>query len=100
MSMIISGYGGYVLKYVGDAVIGIFPADFDQQKACINSINCAKTMLKITTDVINPVFANKLPLIEINSYGVSDKVKFVDPTRSTQRTTSLVLLLICRFKYC
>ena len=65
MSMIISGYGGYVLKYVGDAVIGIFPADFDAQKACINSINCAKTMLKIITDVINPVFSNKLPLIEI-----------------------------------
>ena len=65
MSMIISGYGGYVLKYVGDAVIGIFPADFDAQKACLNSINCAKTMLKIITDVINPVFSNKLPLIEI-----------------------------------
>ena len=65
MSMIISGYGGYVLKYVGDAVIGIFPADFDAQKACLNSVNCAKTMLKVITQVINPVFYNKLPLIEI-----------------------------------
>ena len=65
MSMIISGYGGYVLKYVGDAVIGIFPADFDAQKACLNSINCAKTMIKVLTQVINPVFYNKLPLIEI-----------------------------------
>ena len=65
MSMIISGYGGYVLKYVGDAVIGIFPADFDVQKACLNSIHCAKTMLKVLTQVINPVFYNKLPLIEI-----------------------------------
>jgi class 3 adenylate cyclase len=63
--MIISGYGGYVLKYVGDAVIGIFPADFDPQKACLNSIMCAKTMLNIITQVINPVFYNKLPLIEI-----------------------------------
>ena len=62
MSMIISGY---VLKYVGDAVIGIFPADFDSQKACLNSIMCAKTMLNIITQVINPVFYNKLPLIEI-----------------------------------
>ncbi len=65
MSMIISGYGGYVLKYVGDAVIGIFPADFDAQKACLNSIDCAKTMLKVLTQVINPVFYNKLPPIEI-----------------------------------
>lgn len=65
MSMIISGYGGYVLKYIGDAVIGIFPADFDSQKACINFIMCAKTMINIITQVINPVFNNKLPLIEI-----------------------------------
>ena len=65
MSMLISGYGGYVLKYVGDAVIGIFPADFDSQKACINSIMCAKTMLNIINQVINPVFSNKLPMIEI-----------------------------------
>ena len=65
MSMLISGYGGYVLKYVGDAVIGIFPADFDSQKACINSIMCAKNMLNIINQVINPVFSNKLPLIEI-----------------------------------
>lgn len=65
MSMIISGYGGYVLKYIGDAVIGIFPAGFDSQKACINSIMCAKTMINIITQVINPVFNNKLPLIEI-----------------------------------
>lgn len=65
MSMIISGYGGYVLKYVGDAVIGIFPADFDAQKACLNSIDCAKTMLNVLTQVINPVFYNKLPPIEI-----------------------------------
>lgn len=65
MSIIISGYGGYVLKYVGDAVIGIFPADFDAQKACLNSIDCAKTMLKVLTQVINPVFYNKLPPIEI-----------------------------------
>jgi adenylate cyclase len=42
MSMIISGYKGYVLKYKGDAVIGIFPVDFDSQKACISSIMCAK----------------------------------------------------------
>ena len=65
-SMIISGYKGYVLKYKGDAVIGIFPVDFDSQKACINSIMCAKTMINIITQVFNLVFNNKLPLIESN----------------------------------
>ena len=65
MSMIISGHGGYVLKYVGDAVIGIFPAEFDSQKACFNALDSAKTMIRIITKVINPVLYNKLPQIQV-----------------------------------
>jgi adenylate cyclase len=65
MSMIISGHGGYVLKYVGDAVIGIFPAEFDSQKACFNALDSAKTMVRIITKVINPVLNNKLPQIQV-----------------------------------
>jgi class 3 adenylate cyclase len=65
MSMIISGHGGYVLKYVGDAVIGIFPAEFDSQKACFNALDSAKTMIRIITKVINPVLYNILPQIQI-----------------------------------
>ncbi len=65
MSMIISGYGGYVLKYVGDAVIGIFPAEFDSLKACIHALEAAKNIIKIITKVINPVLYNKLPQIEV-----------------------------------
>jgi hypothetical protein len=33
MSMIISDYGSYVLKYVGDAIIEIFSADFAHRKS-------------------------------------------------------------------
>jgi len=65
MSMIISGHGGYVLKYVGDAVIGIFPAEFDSQKACFNALDSAKTMIRIITKVINPVLYNILPQIKV-----------------------------------
>ena len=65
MSMIISGHGGYVLKYVGDAVIGIFPAEFDSQKACFNALDSAKTMVRIITKVINPVLNNKLPQLQV-----------------------------------
>lgn len=65
MSMIISGHGGYVLKYVGDAVIGIFPAEFDSRKACFNALDSAKTMVRIITKVINPVLYNKLPQIQV-----------------------------------
>jgi class 3 adenylate cyclase len=30
ISLAISGYGGYVFKYEGDAVIVLFPAEYDQ----------------------------------------------------------------------
>jgi class 3 adenylate cyclase len=65
MSIIISGYGGYVLKYIGYAVIGIFPAEFDSQKACFNALDSAKTMVRIIDQVINPVLYNKLPKIHV-----------------------------------
>jgi adenylate cyclase len=65
MSMIITGYGGYVLKYVGDAVIGIFPAEFDSQKACFNALDSATNMIRVITHVINPVLNNKFPQIQV-----------------------------------
>ena len=33
MSIAVSGDGGYVFKYEGDAVISLFPAEYDQVKA-------------------------------------------------------------------
>ena len=32
------GYGGYVFKYEGDAVIALFPAEYDRKKACKNAV--------------------------------------------------------------
>jgi len=32
VSLSIEKYGGYVLKFVGDAVIGLFPSDYDQKR--------------------------------------------------------------------
>ena len=65
MSIIISGHGGYILKYIGDAVIAIFPAEFDSGKACFNALYSAKTMVRIIDQVINPVLCNKLPQIQV-----------------------------------
>ncbi len=65
MSIIISGQGGYILKYIGDAVIAIFPAEFDSGKACFNALYSAKTMVRIINQVINPVLCNKLPQIKV-----------------------------------
>jgi adenylate cyclase len=60
------GYGGYVFKYEGDAVIALFPAEYDRTKACKNALNCSRTILEIIREVINPVFKiHELPEITI-----------------------------------
>ena len=41
MSITISAYGGYVLKYVGDAIMAFFLANNDKYLPCINAVNCA-----------------------------------------------------------
>jgi adenylate cyclase len=64
--LVIIGHGGYVLKYVGDSVIGIFPAEFDKKKACKNALNCAGSILSIIRECINPILIeNSLPGITI-----------------------------------
>ena len=88
-SLIIS-YGGYVLKYIGDAVLGFFIVpnigqsekgiiEYNDNKSddqvnctykkvssnvfyvpCINAINCARSIIKILDQAINPI---------LNQYG-------------------------------
>jgi class 3 adenylate cyclase len=66
MTMLTTGYGGYVLKYVGDAVIAFFPGEFDIKKACNNAVNCARSMMKVVNEGLNPAFTdNGLPKIGI-----------------------------------
>ena len=66
IGIIVVGYGGYVFKYEGDAVISLFPAEYDQRKACKNTLDCSKAVLKIIRDVINPTFrTNGLPEITV-----------------------------------
>jgi adenylate cyclase len=75
ISIIVAGYGGYVFKYEGDAVISLFPAEYNQAKACKNTLDCSKVVLKIIRDVINPAFrTNGLPEITVRiglAYGNS-----------------------------
>ena len=55
MSFAISNFDGYVLKYVGDAVIGYFPADENYYLACDTAVNCTSSMITILQQGINPV---------------------------------------------
>ncbi|MFL6404026.1 MAG: adenylate/guanylate cyclase domain-containing protein [Nitrososphaeraceae archaeon] len=66
ISIALAGYGGYVFKYEGDAVIALFPAEYDNVKACRNALDCSKAILDIINEVINPAFkTNQLPEITV-----------------------------------
>lgn len=57
MSLIIEAYGGYILKYMGDAILAFFPVNIvdDPYLPCINAINCARSMIKVVQHGINPI---------------------------------------------
>jgi len=66
ISIALTGYGGYVFKYEGDAVIALFPGEYDQVRACKNALNCVTSILEIIREVINPAFKeNGLPEIRL-----------------------------------
>ena len=57
MSLMVTAYGGYILKYVGNAILSFFPDDNsdDLHIPCINAVNCARSMIKIVEQGINPI---------------------------------------------
>jgi adenylate cyclase len=59
MSLIISAYGGYPLKYVGDAILAFFVVDSSSSNTvylrCINAVECAYSMIKVICQGINPI---------------------------------------------
>jgi len=65
MSITVSAYGGYVLKYVGDAILAFFLATDDTYLPCVNAVNCARSMIKIVREGINPIL-NQYDYPEMN----------------------------------
>jgi adenylate cyclase len=66
MSTVIALYGGYVLKYIGDAILAFFITNSDGINddgphkgqlylPCVNAINCARSMIKVIENGINPI---------------------------------------------
>jgi adenylate cyclase len=66
MSLVTSEYGGYVLKYVGDAVIALIPAEYNSSQASKNALECAKEMQRIIKECVNPeLAARQLPELSV-----------------------------------
>jgi class 3 adenylate cyclase len=67
-SIAVGGYGGYVFKYEGDAVISLFPAEHNPVSACKNALDCSRAVLEIVRSIINPAFKiNGLPEITVKT---------------------------------
>ncbi|MDQ6666756.1 MAG: adenylate/guanylate cyclase domain-containing protein, partial [Thermoproteota archaeon] len=57
MSLIIEAYGGYILKYIGDAILAFFTVNIKDELylPCVNAVNCARSVIKIIQNGINPI---------------------------------------------
>ena len=66
ISLSITSYGGYILKFVGDAVIALFPSEHNPRNAIKNSFACANNILDVIKNGINPIFIrHSLPPITV-----------------------------------
>ena len=55
MSLAVYRYGGFVLKYVGDAVIAFFPSLSNKYVVCDRAVRCGISMLTIIKNGLNPI---------------------------------------------
>jgi class 3 adenylate cyclase len=65
MSSVVSSHEGYVLKFVGDAIIAFFPASYNALLACDRAVQCARSMLTVVKNGINPIL-NQYDYPELN----------------------------------
>ena len=66
MTSTVRNYGGYVLKYVGDAVIAFFPSGYNKLLACDKAVQCARSMITVIRNGINPILNNQYDYPELS----------------------------------
>lgn len=104
MSYVIEQFHGYVLKFVGDAVIGYFVENKTEQiPAVYDTVACAESMIKVVKQGINPILVEKAGLSEISvkigidfgsnvivRYGADEKKAYVDLLGPTMNVASKI----------
>ena len=104
MSYVIEQFHGYVLKFVGDAVIGYFVEnDTNQIPPVYNAVACAESMINVTKHGINPILIDKIGLSEISikigidfgknvvvRYGADEQEAYVDLLGPTMNVASKI----------
>ena len=59
MAFVIEKFNGFVLKFVGDAVLGYFYTDRKTDDMANKVIKCAKTMNQVIKNAINPILKER-----------------------------------------
>jgi class 3 adenylate cyclase len=82
MAYVIKRHDGFVLKFVGDAVIGYFVSEGLSASVANRAVTCAESMLKVIKFGINPILKNNnLPELKIKigiDYGENTIVRYGD----------------------
>ena len=82
MAYVIKRHDGFVLKFVGDAVIGYFVAEKLSASVASRAVSCAESMLKVLKIGINPIMKeNDLPELKVKigiDYGENVIVRYGD----------------------
>ena len=55
LSSVVKNYNGFLLKYVGDAVIAFFPSGYNKYLSCDTAFQCANSMINTIEECINPI---------------------------------------------
>jgi len=104
MAYVINAHNGYVLKFVGDAVIGYFVENETNSFQTVdNAVGCAESMMKVVNQGINPILIEKAGLSEISikigidfgknvivRYGADEKMAYVDLLGPTMNLASKI----------
>jgi len=91
MSSIVQSYSGYVLKYVGDAVIAFFPSGYNKLLACDKAVRCAKSMITVIKNGINPIL-NQYDYPELRvKIGISEGESLIVPYGHDKSSTIDIL---------
>ena len=82
MAYVIKRHDGFVLKFVGDAVIGYFVAEELSSPVANRAVICAESMLRVLKVGINPILKNhNLPELKVKigiDYGENTIVRYGD----------------------
>ena len=86
MAFVIKRHEGFVLKFVGDAVIGFF-IDHDSKPSADRAVSCAESMIKVLKLGINPILKKSgLPELKIKigmDYGEAAVVLYGDDIKKS-----------------